>query len=175
MMLRARAQTWLWRLGWAWPVAMLLGASADAMYWGVVRPQSARIVLSQAALQQSPREQAMSTKALVQASDVRAVIAASASSDEIVAQMATLAQAEGIALSQSEYQYQAMADASIVQIQVTQPVHAAYPQVRRYVEAVLRSVPNAALDELAARRDNVNQAQLDARLRWSVWLPGVTP
>jgi len=170
---RAFAEVWLWRHGWVWPVAALLAAATMTAFFTVSQPQ--RADLSELKLQTDQARSAFlqrpASAAAVTSTDARAVIDASAPADQLVARMIQLAQAEGIALPQSEYQQHLMADSTVLQVQVAQPVRATYPQLRRYIEAVLRAVPNASLDQLNARRENVGQPQLDAKLRWSLWLP----
>lgn len=172
--LRAAVEIWLWRRGWAWPVVGLLALVAVMSYALVLQPRRAQLAEVDAGLERARlaahRDAASANTASTQI-DARAVILASPPADRLVARMVELAQAEGIALPQSEYQQRAMPDAQLVQVQVTQPVRATYPQLRRYIEAVLRALPNASLDQLGARRENVGQPQLEARLRWSLWLP----
>lgn len=89
---------------------------------------------------------------------------------ELVRKMATLAQHQQLVLVQGDYSSQFHSTTQATQVQINQPIRGTYPQLRRYIEAVLRAVPNASLDQITARRENVGQSQLEARLRWSVWL-----
>jgi hypothetical protein len=176
---RAAVEVWLWRNGWTWPATLLLAAVAAGLCLAVIQPQRAHLAELGSQLQRArdaaAGRDAAHAKVPPTAADARAVVIASPPTDRLVARMVQLAQAEGVGLPQAEYQQRALAGSDMVQVQITQPVRATYPQLRRYVEAVLRTIPNASLDQLAARRENVGQPQLDARLRWSLWLPRATP
>ncbi|ROZ79742.1 hypothetical protein [Ramlibacter sp. WS9] len=173
---RTRLQILLWRRGWAWPVALLLLAAAGAMQLMLLHPLRARLAVTQAEL--AHERSAASTKRVTveplsegqELAVLQAVLRASPEPAELVRKMSALAQAEQITLQQGDYQQQLHTTTRLMQVHVTQPVRASYPQLRRYVESVLRTVPNASLDQVAARRENVGQAQLEARLRWSFWI-----
>ncbi|HEY8357538.1 MAG TPA: hypothetical protein VIL30_08775 [Ramlibacter sp.] len=171
----AEAQVWLWRFGWAWPAAAVVALLAVALHFAVFVPARSALVAAgterlQAAMTvaPAPREQATSEHDQVQA--LQRALRSNAEPTELIRRLNALARAEQITLVQAEYQQQFHADTQLLELQLTQPMKASYPQLKRYIESVLRSVPNASLDHVAARRDNVGQAQLDARLRWSLWL-----
>jgi hypothetical protein len=170
-----RAQVALWRHGWVLPLAVLLLAAAAALHWSVARPAQARTAESRAELQRAlqsagQKQEPVASTESQQVAALQAALASAGEPTELVRRMAALAEAEKIALLQSDYQVQQHASVDVVQLQVTQPVRASYPQLRRYVESVLRAVPNASLDQVSARRENVGQAQLETRLRWSIWI-----
>lgn len=178
---RTRLQILLWRHGWAWPVALLLVAVAGATHWAVLLPLRASVAAAQAELAQ---EQSTATAKRVveeplsegqELAALQGVLRTAPEPAELVRRMAALAQAEQIILQQSDYQQQVHTTTRLVQVHVTQPVKASYPQLRRYIESVLRTIPNASLDQVAARRENVGQAQLEARLRWSFWIQKDSP
>ncbi|MES3001257.1 MAG: hypothetical protein V4787_11255 [Pseudomonadota bacterium] len=178
---RARVQIALWRRGWAWTSALVLLAAACASHLLVLQPlrhalaaTKAEIVRERSAAGARPGPVAPTAQAQDLAT-LQAVLSTSPEPAELVRTMASLAQAEQIAWQQGDYQQQPQAATRLVQVQVTQPVHASYPQLRRYVEAVLRALPNASLDQVTARRENVGQAQIEARLRWTLWLRKDSP
>jgi hypothetical protein len=174
-------QILLWRRGWAWAVALVLLAAAGASHWLVLQPLRAALAATQAEIARERSAQGIRRAPVEpspQARDLaalQALLRASPEPAELVQTMASLAQAEQITWQQGDYQQQPHAATRLVQVQVTQPVRASYPQLRRYVEAVLRAVPNASLDQVTARRENVGQAQLEARLRWTLWLQKDSP
>ena len=167
----------LWRHGWAWPLAAIAALSAVAAYVLVLQPglqlhQAAQAELAQEQKQTSspngPEAQPQDGQHRLQA--LQAVLRPSADTGELVRKMAVLAQAEQINLAQGEYQQQLNAATGLTRVQISQPVRASYPQLRRYIEAVLLAMPNASLDQVVARRDNVGQAEVEARLKWSLWI-----
>jgi hypothetical protein len=170
---RTRAEVLLWRHGWAWPATALLLLAAACVYFALLKPARADL---DASMRQVARAQAESTEGRVQPTgaarleQVRDPLRNSPPRDELLRKLLALARAEGIVLAQSEYHQQAHAAAGVTQFQVSQPLRAGYPQLRRYIESVLRELPNASLDHISVRRDNVGQGQLEVRLRWSFWL-----
>ena len=53
---------------------------------------------------------------------------------------------------------------------MTLPVLGEYTQVRGFVNSVLDTVPNAAVDELTLKREEIADEQLEARVRFSLFL-----
>jgi hypothetical protein len=141
----------------------------------VLRPLHATLAATQAELAReqsataTQRDQVEPMSEAQELAALQALLRASPEAPELVRRMSALAQAERISLQQGDYQQQMHSTTRLVQVHVTQPVRASYPQLRRYVESVLRTMPNASLDQVAARRENVGQAQLEVRLRWSFW------
>lgn len=176
---RATIEIALWRHGHVWLLAALLFAAIIAAYVFVLRPSHQ--LLTAAALElkevQQTRARNPATTQLPEPQSeqqrlqtLQAVLQHSTEAGEVVRKMAALAQAEQIQLVQSDYQRQFHNAIRTSQVQITQPIRATYPQLRRYVESVLRTVPNVSLDQIAARRENVGQIQVEARLKWSLWI-----
>lgn len=176
---RAMAGIAVWRHGWVWPAAACVAAAAAALY-GLALPDAhnallrAQAGLAEAtaharALRQRPAPAASDDSGRVQ--NVAALVQAAPGATAIVARMSALAQAQGLNLPQADYQYEVNRTAQLVHVQVTQPLKSSYPGIRRYAEAVLRSTPHASLDQIQVRRDGVAQADVEARLKWSLWLP----
>jgi len=171
-MARVSVEVLAWRHGWAWPLAALLFCAAIVVHFALVKPARVAVAESRQQLAQvrsgaERQPPATSTERLEQ---VREPLRRSPPPAELLRRLLELARAEGIVLAQGEYHQQAHAAAGVFQLQVVQPVRSSYPQLRRYVEAVLREMPNASLDQISARRDNVGQGQLEVRLRWSFWM-----
>jgi hypothetical protein len=173
--LAAQAQVFTWSFGWGWPVAAVLAMAAVLLHAGFLLPAQAELAEAQAELAAASRDRRTpapepgpsSEEQQVQA--VRSALSATIDSTEVIRRMGELARAEQIAVSQAEYQRQAH-ESGLLQLHVSQPVKATYPQIKRYVENVLRTMPYVSLDQVGARRDNVGQAQLEARLRWTIWM-----
>jgi hypothetical protein len=173
---RVCAEIALWRHGWAWPLAFTLLAGAIAIWLFWLEPARRERDRARAELAQEHAVVAGAISPKAAAPDARQKLEAlqdmlrrSPDSAQLVRKMAVLAQAELIALAQSDYQQQAITT-GVSRVQVTQPVRASYPQLRRYIESVLRDVPNASLDQVVAHRENVGLAQVEARLKWSLWI-----
>ena len=176
---RAQAEIALWRHGWAWAVAALLASmAAGACVWLLQPLQQARdaalLELAQAHRARAVGQAlpgpgaAIDDGARLQA--LQTLLQQGPEAGQIVRRMITLARAEQITLAQADYQQQANAGIGVTRVQITQPVRATYPELRRYIEAVLATTPNASLDQVVAKRDNVGQTQVEARLKWSLWI-----
>lgn len=173
---RAQAQIWLARYGAGWPLAALLAVAAAAIHMAALAPTRAAVADAREQLAHTaeagasrpapaaPRNEAQQLQA------ARDVLPAASEATAQIGQLEALARSQQIALTQADYAQRTHAAIGMVQLQVTQPIKAGYPQVRRYIEAVLRAMPNVSLDQVVARRDNVAQSQLEVRLRWSMWL-----
>lgn len=172
--LRVWVEIALWRHGWVWPAATAMCLSALVIHLSLLSSQLQQLRQLEMDLHIALAERTMSQNRSMTAPepgtmDAAAVLSSAPPIEESIARMAQLAQAEGIALTQGEYRTQLIADGSLVRVQVSQPVRGTYPQLRRYIESVLRGSPHASLDQMEARRENVSQPLLEARLRWSLW------
>jgi len=179
--LRAHAEIALWKHGWVLAAAPVAALLAIGLHIGCVAPTRAALEATRAEAARESRaastlaRQAPPLAEKEQLSRLQGVLRGPSSATELVKRMAALAQAEQIALQQSDYQQQFHPATQVTQMQINQPVKASYVQLRRYVEAVLREMPNASLDQISARRENVGQAQLEVRLRWSFWIQAPAP
>jgi hypothetical protein len=170
--LRVRCDILLWRHGWIWPLAAALVLAAWALDRQADRSQrhagELRAALHSGAMAQPRADEAAPGR---RAGLVPAELAAAPDVATSVARMLALAQAAGLEIAQAEYLHGEVAELRLPRTQITQPVRATYPQLRRYLESVLRELPHASLDHVAARRESVGQGQLEVRLQWSLWGP----
>jgi hypothetical protein len=73
-------------------------------------------------------------------------------------------------LKKGEYKFSRDADFRLARYEVTLPVNGDYATVRGFVNDVLQAVPSAAVDELTLKRESVDQPELEARVRFSLFL-----
>jgi hypothetical protein len=92
----------------------------------------------------------------------------------IMGSVITIAAASGIELEHGSYEYLATDDAAIARYRMTLPVSGSYPQVRKFVENLLATVPAIALDSIRIERDNISDQTIAADLRFSVLLESGT-
>jgi hypothetical protein len=78
-------------------------------------------------------------------------------------------------LRQGEYKAAYDRDARIHTYQVSLPVKGSYRAVWQFAMLALRAIPFASLDELSFRRDAIGQADVEARLRLTLYLSGAAP
>jgi Tfp pilus assembly protein PilO len=75
-----------------------------------------------------------------------------------------------LVLEKGEYKLAREADFPLARYQVTLPLHGDYGDVRSFVNDVLEAVPSAALEELTLKRESAELPQLDARVRFVLFL-----
>jgi Tfp pilus assembly protein PilO len=80
------------------------------------------------------------------------------------------AAAEHLALLQGEYARSDVPGTRLVRYRITLPLRGNYAQVRRFVAAASVAVPGLALDDLNLQRKTIADAQLDARVQFSLFL-----
>jgi len=73
-------------------------------------------------------------------------------------------------LKKGEYKLTREAEFRLARYEVTLPVTGDYARVRGFVNDVLEALPSAALDELALKRESIDQTDLEARVRFSLFL-----
>ena len=174
--LAVESQVLLWRFGWACLLAAMAVALAALLHLAAFVPARTALVEAGTELAQASLRRQAEPAVVVPPTEeqqlraLQATLRQDVETTELLRRLGELARAEQIALAQGEYQQQFHPGTRLLQLQVTQPVKAAYPQLKRYIENVLRTMPNASLDQINARRDNVGQAQLEVRLRWSFWI-----
>jgi hypothetical protein len=67
------------------------------------------------------------------------------------------------------------AAASMLRYQISLPVQGDYPAVRGFVTEALEQQPSLALDGMRLQRDLIGNAQIDAELRFTLYLGAATP
>lgn len=150
---------------------LLLGASA-ALH-GVVLPSLA---------QQAEAASAAAERRVVRRSEDPAAAAARELKDfyrhvdagslpDQLAQLHGVARATGIVMRQGEYRLLREGDARLRRYQVMLPVRGSYRGVRQFVTASLRTLPNAALEQVSFQRPRIEDGEVEAQLRLTIYLP----
>ena len=75
-----------------------------------------------------------------------------------------------LTLEKGEYKLSREQGFPVQRYQVTLPVVGQYAQLRGFVNSVLDTVPNAAVDELNLKRKDIAAGQIEARVRFSLFL-----
>ena len=89
---------------------------------------------------------------------------------ELLARIHQAAIQNQLLLKKGEYKLSREADFHLARYEVTLPVSGDYNRVRGFVNDVLQAVPSAALDELTLKRESIDQPELEARVRFSLFL-----
>lgn len=80
------------------------------------------------------------------------------------------AEAQGLLLAEGSYQLVPIKGTSLAAYQMSLPVKGSYVQVRQFVAQLLHALPAAAVDELQFSRDAITNAQLEAKIRVTLYL-----
>lgn len=82
-----------------------------------------------------------------------------------------LATAQGIAINQATYSATTEPALKLVRYQVTLPLQASYPQVRRFAGTLLNEIPVLALESVTFERKQPSDRIVDAQLKITLFLP----
>lgn len=177
---RVQIEVMLWRHGGLWlpVVAMWIGlAVASPATHYLLDAEQAELTNDQ---QEVDRLQAaLKTRAArlagetsVEADPAQALAAVLIRHDESgeqVQRIYRLAAANQVTVAQADFQLDG--DTSgIERLQISIPTKASYPQLRRFLEACLRELPNASLDRLALKRGQVGETSVEVKVHLSLWL-----
>jgi Tfp pilus assembly protein PilO len=77
---------------------------------------------------------------------------------------------EQLSLARGEYALTPLAGTRLTRYQISLPVRGDYERIRRFINAALAAVPSLALDDLSLQRQEIGDAQVEARIRLSLYL-----
>lgn len=159
--------------------ALVLAASAAALGWILpereAREQQHRAVLAQAAAARAP---AVVQVALPEMASIDAFYKALGErryAEQQVRTLFGLADKAGLALTQGEYRGALDRHARVYAYQVTLPVRGPYKAVWGFAMSSLASIPFASLDEISFKRESVGDANVEARLRLTLYFNEAVP
>jgi hypothetical protein len=75
-----------------------------------------------------------------------------------------------LALERGTYDLAPMRSGHLVRARMTFPVHGRYPDVRRFVDTTLATIPGAAVDGLRLQRKDIGAVEIDADIRFALYL-----
>lgn len=76
----------------------------------------------------------------------------------------------GIRVQRGEYRLVAEPGSPLARYQVVMPLHGDYAQIRGFLREALARVPHMGLEEVSFERQSIAQSQIDARIRFTVYL-----
>jgi hypothetical protein len=82
---------------------------------------------------------------------------------------------QNLPLPRGEYSLAIDVKAGLARYRITLPIQGSYAQLRGFVAAALASVPTLSLDDIDFQRQTVGDAQLDAKVRMSLFLSARRP
>jgi hypothetical protein len=89
---------------------------------------------------------------------------------DAVAKVFDAAAAQGIVLQQGEYRVVDDPAGELKRFQVTLPVKADYPRIRRFLANVAAEVPTAALEHIQFERQKIGDPQVEATIKLAIYL-----
>lgn len=89
---------------------------------------------------------------------------------EVLAKIFDAAAAEGISLQKGEYRTGEETEGYLRRYQITLPVKADYPRIRRFLGAVAKQVPTAAIEHVQFERQKIADPQVEATIKLAVYL-----
>lgn len=81
-----------------------------------------------------------------------------------------IAENEKLSLEVGEYLLTKSAGGKLDHFKITLPVKGSYPQLRKFINAALATVPSLALDGIYLKRDKVGDGAVDARVVFLLYL-----
>lgn len=165
------------RRGGAWVLAgvLLLGLAVGLETWmrpaQLDRARAAEALRTRllAAPQRLP-EAATVSQAGERVAAFRGVLARDEALPQLLRDMFAEAERQGLAIASADYRMTAERDGRYRAYRMIAPVRGTYPQVRAFVDRVLRANPALALEDASFRRDTVAQAVADVRLTFVLFL-----
>ena len=83
-----------------------------------------------------------------------------------------IAAGRNLMLNEGQYQSIDEKNSDTIAYQIQLPVTGPYPAIREFCEQVLQTIPFAALDEISFKREAIGNSNLEARLRFTLYLAG---
>ena len=180
---RPAAERWAWsvkrwfvRLRWPGITGLVLLAFAVSFYVVAVHPARVRLQWLAAERAQlaarlgSRGNEAARPSERGQLSNFYAFFPLTGAVPELLGEIARAAQRNRLTLDKGEYRLSKDKDFRLARYQVTLPVRGSYAQVRGFVNNVLDAVPAAALEELTLKREVIGDPDLEARVRFTLFL-----
>lgn len=167
--------------GWAgWGGLILLGFGI-AFYLGAVKP--ARLAVEEADVRETTlkrtlvreshrAESAVTLTPAAQLAKFYAYFPDVQSIPEWLDRLYAIAIGESVVLAQGEYRLIRDADGKMLRYQITLPVKGSYLQIRSFIVNVLNDLPIVALDDISFRREAIGRAQLEARIKFTLFFRG---
>jgi len=167
------------RLGWPGVVGLGLVAFAGGLYVSTVQPGLERVQQLQSEVS---RLEGRSVSAAEDAPVTRRerldafyeFFPPAGRTSESLGKIFRAASEQGLSLEKGEYRILRDSTAGLGQFQLTFPLRGTYPQVRRFVAAARRAVPNLSLDSIEFERSKVGDAVVNVKVTFVMYVGGAS-
>ncbi len=154
-------------LGMAGLVGALAAVLAIAVLCFAYLPQQAALAELEARLA-TPDTTPRTTSAAASGSGDIAQLPKRGELPAIVGVMVRQAASAGVVLERGSYAYAPLRAGQATRYQLTFPIKAAYPQVRKFLDLTLAAVPMAGIDTLSIERKDIGEPLVDANITFVV-------
>jgi Tfp pilus assembly protein PilO len=176
--LRWRWRQWARMLGWQGIGGLVLTAAAGAFYVAAIGPSQAQLRVSQeevVSIRVLSRSSAGAAKAAVPERErwleqFYGQLPARANAPDLLRIIFAAARAQSLGLQKGEYKLTLDRNGRLLSYEIGLPVRGRYVQVRKFVGDVLDKIPAIALDEITIKREAIGDSQIDASIRFTLFL-----
>lgn len=171
--LRWHSQRLLPRLGWPGMVAVALLVTSIPFYFSAIRPlQSNLDALKQnlEAARDPVKVDHSADTPMEQLDEFYRFFPSEEDSPRWLGKMVEIADKNGLVLNHGEYAVVRDSAGQLRRFKITLPVQGTYPQIRRYLAALIAEIPNMALENVQFERKDIEDKKLQARIRLVLYL-----
>jgi len=152
-------------------LALLYGSAVVVPQWQQLQQQHLRSTEAQAQLQQLKRgELKLPHVPQRELEDFHKQLPAQPQATVAIDRIYSLAKAERISLARGEYALGVDPKTQLARYQILLPVRGSYPQIRRFVHALLGQLPALVLEDVDLQRKKIGDSELTGRLRMTLYL-----
>lgn len=157
-------------------LALVVLCATAAFHVSVLQPAEARLDAAQRSLETRARGKAEPARVTPQAriaadlGQFYAFFNGELSYVDWLARFYDAAGRAGVAPQRVEYRSTEPAGVPMVMQEITVPVTGEYAKIRAFAQGVLLNVPVASMDQITFRRAQANQTEVDADLRFTIYL-----
>jgi hypothetical protein len=175
--LRWKTNRLLPSLGWPGIIAVGLLVMCLPFYFSTIRPMQLNLEAKQQDFNLS-RDRALSHDAIDHSLDTPSeqlvqfykFFPSEKTSPHWLGLMVDIAEKKGLALNHGEYAVVRDSVGQLRRFKITLPVQGTYPQIRQYLAALIESVPSMSLENVQFEREDINETDLQAKIKLVLYL-----
>lgn len=163
-----KVRAWF-HLGWPGTLGLTLLLCAPVFAWQgwQSRLQRMVIIVPEAAM---TSVETLQTNSATQSDYIRPPLARLVDAPELLKSLQQTSKAHGLAWPQAEYRYWPIQKDALAMMEIQTSVKGSYPQVKTWVQDLLKAQPSLAIRELTLERQNADIALVEAKIRWTMYL-----
>ncbi len=171
--LRWHSQRLLPQLGWPGMVAVALLVASIPFYFSAIRPLQSNLDALKQSLEYARDPVKVDHSAdtpMEQLDEFYRFFPSEEDSPRWLGKMVEIADKNGLVLNHGEYAVVRDSAGQLRRFKITLPVQGTYPQIRRYLAALIAEIPNMALENVQFERKDIEDKKLQARIRLVLYL-----